>query len=192
LENIKKAAAWTEQGYILFSQGGMDGIHIEKLARMLNLNKSGFYHYFGDVEGFYSELITLHNKYADLYFAEMRDVTLLDPDYLNLVLKYKIFIMFHVQLLRRKDKPEFIDAAEEIDRRESGLISGLWSQYIGLTDNPALALRYFDVVRDAFYARIKFENFNYEYLHNLLTETKMLMHDIAESKAARDNSEPVV
>jgi hypothetical protein len=116
-------------------------------------------------------------------------VTILDPDYLNLVVKYKVFIMFHVQLLRRKDKPAFIEVAEAIDQKENVLISKLWSHYMGLEDNPDLALRYFEAVRDTFYARINFENFNYEYLHNLVTETKILVHEIADSKAGDDGHE---
>jgi AcrR family transcriptional regulator len=187
MEIAKKASAWTEQGYVLFSEEGIDGIHIERLARILSLNKSGFYHYFGDVEGFHSELIKLHKSYAELYFTELRDVPMIEPDYLNLVVKYKVFIMFHVQLLRRKDKPMFLEVADAIDRKENILISKLWSQYIGLDDNPDLALRYFDVVRDTLYSRINFENFNYGYLHSLLTETKMLMREIADTKSGHND-----
>ena len=62
MEKHKNSAAWTEVGYDLFAHEGLDGIQVERLARILQLNKSGFYHYFGDLEGFCMELFALHKK----------------------------------------------------------------------------------------------------------------------------------
>ena len=52
MEKHKNSSVWTEEGYRLFAKEGLDGIQVERLARILSLNKSGFYHYFGDLEGF--------------------------------------------------------------------------------------------------------------------------------------------
>jgi AcrR family transcriptional regulator len=51
---------WIENGYALFAQDGLDGIQVERLAKMVSLNKSGFYHYFGDRESFLEELMKHH------------------------------------------------------------------------------------------------------------------------------------
>ncbi len=42
-----KVEKWIKAGYALLATDEIDGINIERLARALNVNKSGFYHYFG-------------------------------------------------------------------------------------------------------------------------------------------------
>ena len=62
MEKAKNSSVWTEVGYNLFAEEGIEGIQVERLARILQLNKSGFYHYFGDIDGYCEELINLHKK----------------------------------------------------------------------------------------------------------------------------------
>jgi AcrR family transcriptional regulator len=60
MEKVKNSLLWTEEGYNIFAKEGLDAIQVERLARILHLNKSGFYHYFGDLEGYCVELIKMH------------------------------------------------------------------------------------------------------------------------------------
>ena len=62
MEKHKNSSVWTEEGYCLFAKEGLHGIQVERLARILGLNKSEFYHYFGDIEGFCYALVLLHKK----------------------------------------------------------------------------------------------------------------------------------
>ena len=80
---------WTEEGYCLFAKEGLYGIQVERLARILSLNKSGFYHYFGDLEGFCSALVQLHKKKVGEFLQEVAVTKKLDPDYLHLLIKYR-------------------------------------------------------------------------------------------------------
>ena len=66
--------AWLEVGYSLFAAEGPDGIQIERMARILQLNKSGFYHYFGDLEGYHHELLRLHRLKTESYFKEITGI----------------------------------------------------------------------------------------------------------------------
>jgi hypothetical protein len=47
----------TRAGYELLSTDGMEGIKVERLARNLALNKSGFYHYFKAMDVFVKSLL---------------------------------------------------------------------------------------------------------------------------------------
>jgi len=181
MERNKNSSSWLEEGYQLFAHEGMEGIQVERLARILCLNKSGFYHYFGDIEGYCSELIGLHEKKAHDYLRELRTINSIDPDYFGLLIRYKVPAMFQVQVLRDKRNTQFYNVAEYIDNLEDGLVQTLWSKYLGLEERPNLALRYFKIVRDVFYARISFDNFDKEYLRNLFTETKEVMQQLSES-----------
>ena len=178
----KKAAIWTEVGYGLFAEEGLDGIQVERLARILQLNKSGFYHYFGDLDGFCQELLTLHDMKANLYFSEIQNVKSIDPEYLCLLVKYKIPLMFQLQLIRSPNNASFYNAAKKLDGLTDILLRDLWSDYLGLAEHPDLAVSYFNIVRDMFYTRVSFQNFNYPFLRSLITEAKTVMRQIAENK----------
>src|SRR5690349_6085614 len=102
MSKIKNSLAWVEGGYNQFALEGLDGLHIEPLARKLVLNKSGFYHYFGDLEGFSSELLHLHESKVTQFLQEIKETKTLDPDYLNLLVKYSTTVMFQTQLMRTK------------------------------------------------------------------------------------------
>jgi AcrR family transcriptional regulator len=189
MEKSKNSSVWTEAGYEIFAAEGMDGIQVERLARILALNKSGFYHYFGDVDGYYDELIKLHKHKADLYLADVATIKMIDPDYFNVIVKHKLSVIFHLQLIRRRDKPEFYNIAEKIDQHEDTLIGELWSDYLGFHD-PALAMRYFAIVRDMLYARVSLKNLTYPGLRDLMTEAKAVMQQITKKDAHAEVGSP--
>jgi AcrR family transcriptional regulator len=185
MEKAKNSSIWTEAGYDLFAEEGLEGIQVERLARILNLNKSGFYHYFGDLEGYCDELIRLHERKAASYMADLIEIRSIDPDYLNLLAKYKTGIMFHLQMIRGKGNQLFYKAAEKIDQEEEILLRELWSNYLGICDNPSLAMRYFRIVRDVLYTRLSFKNLNYPFLHSLMVEAKAVVQQMTGAKNLR-------
>src|SRR5688500_11665978 len=125
MDKVQKIAVWTEVGYNIFAEEGLDGIQVERLARILQLNKSGFYHYFGDLEIFFEELVKLHYAKAEIFFAELRDIKTIDPEYLCLLVKHKISNMFHMQLIRSPQDSSFYNAAKKLDEREDTLLRDL-------------------------------------------------------------------
>jgi len=182
MEKAKNSSIWTEAGYNLFAEEGIEGIQVERLARILNLNKSGFYHYFGDIKGYCGELIKLHKIKADVYLADVAKVKTIDPEYLMVLVQHKIPCMFHLQLIRSTDNSLFYKTAEQIDQREDELVGQLWSEYLGIDDHPALAIRYFNLVRDMLYTRVNFKNFDYDTLHTLMAEAKAVMQQMTDAK----------
>lgn len=179
----KSKSVWMEQGYTLFAEEGLDGLRVERLARILQLNKSGFYHYFGDMDGYCVELLHLHKQKFELYFKEISSIKTIDPDWFKIAIKFKVQIIFQRQLLRCKKNSVFYQAAEALDQ-EAGLLSELWSEYLGLgyAQSRDLAIRHFCMVRDMFYTRASLQNLTYEFIHSVFSEAKILLHQIAESK----------
>ena len=150
----KHASVWTEQGYSLFAEDGLDGMQVERPARILQLNKSGFYHYFGDMEVFCAELLRLHEQKADDFYKEIRYIKTIDPEYFQKVVEHKLTMMFQVQLYHTKSKPAYYNLAEMIDEKEGPILQHVWNEYLGFGDNADLAIRYFIIVRDMAYRRI--------------------------------------
>src|SRR5688572_3282539 len=156
MEKNKNSIVWTEEGYRLFSKEGLDGIQVERLARILRLNKSGFYHYFGDLDGYCSELLTLHKKKIDEFLAELRELKTLDPDYLYLLIEYAETVMFQVQLTRSQNNKLFYAASQIVDENVNEGVRKLWCDYIDVPVHSDLGIRYHAIVRDMFYTRISF------------------------------------
>jgi|SRR5882762_3149705 len=191
MEKAKNSTAWIEEGYNLFAHEGLGGIQVERLARILQLNKSGFYHYFGDVEVYCEELLKLHEIKANLYFDAVREAKRIDPDYFQILIDFKVAAMFHTQLTRMPNKPLYYNLARKIDQEEDIVLRQLWCAYLGVENEPDLAMRYFNIVRDTFYARISFENMNVPFFRELLGEAKEVINALTEHKSKLEVDEPL-
>jgi AcrR family transcriptional regulator len=178
MEKPKGSLLWVEAGYDVFALEGINGIQVERLARILQRNKSGFYHYFGDMETYSGDLLRLHQRRAKEYLLESRTIKSIDPDYLNIVVKYKVPILFQIQCYRSANAA-FCDIAEKIDQEEDTILRALWADYLGYADKPDLASRFFNIIRDMFYGRATNQNFDYQFLQTIVTEAKSLVQQIA-------------
>jgi hypothetical protein len=93
-------------------------------------------------------------------------------------------ILFHIKLIRSKPESAFYKVAEKIDQQEDLILRDVWTEYIGFHDQPDLAMRYFNIVRDMFYTRMNSDNMDYPFLQSLVVEAKAVMQQIVESKSA--------
>ena len=187
MEMHKNSAGWAEAGYKLFAREGLDGIQVERLARILQLNKSGFYHYFGDLEGFCLELLELHKKKIDDFVEEVYGIKKLDPDYLHLIINHAQTVMFQVHLIRNTNNHFLYAASEMVDKKVEVAIRKLWCDYLNIPSDTDLGIRYHAIVRDMFYTRISFQNLNYTFLHNMITDAKSILDEISDRRPIEAN-----
>ena len=182
MEKLRNLSLWTEEGYHLFAREGLEGLQIERLARILQLNKSGFYHYFGDLEGYCMELTKLHHQKVKIFLEDTRQLKTLDPDYLLLLIEHTTTVMFQVQLTRTKDRYSFYNTSELVDLKVNAAVEQLWNDFLGHRHSADLAIRYYYIVRDMFYTRVSFQNFTYAFLHDLVTDAKVLIDQITQRR----------
>ncbi len=173
---------WIEIGYDLFANEGPEGVQVERMSRILKLNKSGFYHHFGDMEVFAAELVAHHNDMAEKYLSDAAACKVIDPEYLMVMVKYKLAVLAHVQLVRNKNKLYYYGAHKEIDEKIGETILTIWSEYVSMQHDPNTALKYHGVVRDMLLTRISPENFNYNNLHQWIDEVKEIVSKDTVSK----------
>jgi hypothetical protein len=183
MEKLKNLSLWTEEGYRLFAHEGLDGLQIERLARILQLNKSGFYHYFGDLEGYCTELIKLHHQKVKVFLEDIRQLKRLDPDYLLLLIEHTTTVMFQVQLTRAKDRFSLYNTSELVDLKVNAAVEKLWNDFLGDRHSVDLSIRYYYIVRDMFYTRVSFQNFTYAFLHDLVTDAKTLIDQVTQRRS---------
>jgi AcrR family transcriptional regulator len=183
MEKLNNSGSWTEIGYVLFATQGAGGLHIERMAKTLSLNKSSFYHYFGDLDGFMDALVKIHEKITADYLAELRDTKKIEPDYLNLLVKYKMGVMFQLQLSRDASNPSSRQVAGRLDQKQDAILNPIWCEYLGVDAHSDLSIRYFDLVRQMFYSRVTMQNFDYALLQTVLSEARAILHDFIDVKA---------
>jgi AcrR family transcriptional regulator len=174
---------WIEAGYTQFAQEGLEGIQVERLARITKLNKSGFYHYFGDRETFLEQLMKHHYSIAIELSNEFRLMKQLDPEMINLLIAYKTPVIANMQLVRNRHHPLLEQYYHKVNKMIDLIVAPYWAHFIGTPGNVDLAHRYFEQARDAFYSRISFENMNEAYLREFFHQAKKLVTEIQQSTA---------
>jgi AcrR family transcriptional regulator len=170
----------------------LEGIHIEKIARAIGLNKSSFYHFFGTLEVFHEQLILHHYDMIDMAMKDGEGAQTLDPDYLTRMLNHKVAFMVQVQLTRHKSNPLFSKAYLHVNRKIDKSVILLWNKYLGVFDNDSLSLLCLSFVRDTFYSRVSLENFDYNFLHDLAIEAKKVVDNLKEGKISLNKIDPHV
>jgi AcrR family transcriptional regulator len=188
MQNTNKSRLWVDVGYNLFAQEGMEGLQIERLARILQLNKSGFYHHFGDFDGYLAAISKSHRENASNFTRRLLAIERLDPDYLLLLIEFATPVMFQVQAARcRQNYPTIYELGELVDETVNAPIGKLFGDFIGIEHRPDLAAKYYSVVRDMFYARANLHDFTYEFLSNLHLDAKSLILQISDSRTIDSN-----
>ncbi|HEY5746149.1 MAG TPA: TetR/AcrR family transcriptional regulator [Chryseolinea sp.] len=191
MENVKKSRLWVDVGYSLFAEEGMEGLQIERLARILQLNKSGFYHHFGDFEGYLVEVLKSHQEKAADFMRKLQKIKTLDPDYFLLLMEFAIPVMFQVHASRcSQTHPTVYRLGVLVDETVNAPIGKLFGDFIGIENRPDLAGKYYVLVRDMFYARATLQNITYEFLLNLHTEAKLLLIQIVNNSIVSNQYSP--
>lgn len=176
--------SWIEAGYEMLATEGIESVQIEKLARHLDLNKSGFYHYFGDLDTYFEHLIKYHENVINRLIEDMATVSEFDPGYLNLLVVYKIPTLVHMQLVRNRHIKLFAEAFHSLNHKIDTSILPLWAKFLGLSGNPDLALKYYEMTHDAFFARVTPKNLDYDFLHMVASEAKAIVENLQKNKTA--------
>lgn len=174
---------WIKVGYDLFTEDAHEGIQIERLARILGLNKSGFYHYFKDLDTYLVKLMEYQLEVAKEVELEMLQVKKFDPDFINLMFKRAHFLMFQMQLVKNRRIPLYEKTYLQITNQFNELILPHWANFISLSNDTDLALRYFNIVREMFYMRLTRKNCEIEFFRNTVYEAKGIVEKLIEQKA---------
>ena len=129
----------------------MDGIKVERLAKILDLNKSGFYHYFGTMDFYVKSLLQYHVRLATTIASEVANCENIDPDLLLLIVKHKTFFLVESQLLV-KSRPAHLDEdVDEAGRILNEVLLPLWRKARDLPEDRAAAMGFLNIMRHFFY-----------------------------------------
>lgn len=166
---------WLATGYDLFAEEGHEGIQIERLARITGLNKSGFYHYFGDRFVFFDELVECHKERADGFIDKIDNLKDIDPSLIELLIEEKAIVFFDMQLNRNREVSVFKNAFEDTAKLVSKRVLPIWREYLGVPEE--VAAESWEFMRDAFNARITYKNFSFEVIHEMVSKFRDIIRE---------------
>ncbi|MDZ7608580.1 MAG: TetR/AcrR family transcriptional regulator [Cyclobacteriaceae bacterium] len=178
MKQTNNAINWIEVGYELFALEGPEGIQVERLSRILHLNKSGFYHYFENRHRYMDCLLSEHVAKAKSLTAEIDLLGNIIPDLLQLLLRYKTTICFHRQLLIHHANPELYKCFNDINSHTDQALLPHWADFIGLPEDHELASRYFGIARDMFYSRITPKTISIQLFEEIVREAQSVVRDL--------------
>lgn len=172
LNHTKSYNAWIKAGYELFAQEGPEGIQIERLARILDLNKSGFYHYFGNHDTYFQQMMHYHLQQVQLLVVSIQSIHKFMPGFAQLLSDFSTTILVQKQLQRAGHLPIFANTYEEVNNQLEPHILPIWADFIEIPENPMLALRYLEFIKDIFYARVTPATLHVEFIFDFCIEAK--------------------
>ncbi|MBC6366410.1 TetR/AcrR family transcriptional regulator [Algoriphagus sp. AK58] len=176
--NNDSKKSWIDLGYELFSQEGHEGLQIDRLSRILKKNKSGYYHYFGDKEVFLTALMEEHLKKVLSYADQIKLIQEFDPEYIQLMVKNKIAIMFQMQLVKNREVRLFWETAQKVNSIIIPVISPVFGRYLGVSAEEAEKL--WVLLRDSFYSRVTSKTFSETWISAFTAELRDTLHWVGQ------------
>jgi AcrR family transcriptional regulator len=183
---------WLDAGYLLLATEGPDAIQIERLARVLNLNKSGFYHHFGARDVYLSLLMKHHEEQNDKFNSELAKARNFDPDVVKVSIKHKTAVMVQMQLRKHSNIQIFQETFKRISRKNEKFLIPLWAEFIKIPDKYALAIELYEIFRDVLFIRITSpERFEPEIQRVTLIFSKIVSTFLRHSRVLSEISEGI-
>jgi AcrR family transcriptional regulator len=173
---------WLNLGYELFSEEGHEGLQVERLSRILGKNKSGFYHYFGNRETFLKRLMQMHFANEEALIPRLIKLGGVDQRFLNLLVENKQTILFQTQLVKNRDIALFQETYLSVNELIEDAVRPVWVSYLGVSE--VLAMKYWRLIRDTFYARVTAATFNQDWLSDFVNEAKSILSDAQNDMAS--------
>jgi len=154
---------WIEKGYKHFALYGPQNISIEKIAEETGLARTSFYYYFGDLESFIEELLYEHLNFAENFKNDiLNNCKNYIPDYIRLIEKYKIQVLFNKRLADNSKNPKYLLAFNHVNNIVDNTALDLWAESFGIKGERNFLMAVYSLLRDSYYTRMSIDNLNYD------------------------------
>ena len=172
---------WIEAGYELFAFSGPKEFKVEKLASLVGMNKSGFYHYFLDREFFFEELMKYHEQNGKKFAHELSLLKEFMPAYIQLLMKYNTEVQVQMQLRKNFKVPFCKEYYYKVKNRNNVYQIPLFAKYLNLTDLQ-LATEMFEIVSDLMVTRLITDKITPDFLTGIFEGMKLTVEKLRLKK----------
>lgn len=181
-DNIKQP--WIHIGYDGFSKQGPKGLKVELMAKLVNKNKSSFYHHFADMEVFIECLLHYHLERTKFIVARTKECKNMVPEMLQLLVEVKEDLLFNRQLRIHRHLPEFKTCFEKANKPVEDAFLKIWSEALELGENEQLAQIVLNLAVENFYLQITEETLTYDWILTYFNEIRTMVIGIKTIKKA--------
>lgn len=142
---------WTTAGYNLFGEIGPEALNIEKLSNIVGLNRSSFYHYFGDMEVFELSLMAYHvDRYR--HFGEIiKDYEQFEQLFTPEVYDHQDALAFQRQLMINQGISRYKQCSDEARTYTERKTFELWSVFSKIKEESETEWILFRALRDFYF-----------------------------------------
>ncbi|MCR9288191.1 MAG: hypothetical protein NXI23_12495 [Bacteroidetes bacterium] len=177
-----KKLQWIKEGYYMASKDGIKNLNVESIGRNINKNKSSFYHYFGDIEIFETELLEFHVQQVEIFAQLAANCERIRPDLLNLFIEHKTDLFFHKQLRINRENQAYKKCYEEAFIKLEQGIMNKWTDFLGLNNQQLFSQTFLNLISENFLLQITHKSFNFEWLNNYLEEVHAILKQMNSKK----------
>lgn len=181
-KKINTKQPWIEQGNLLFSLSGPSVLKVEVLARDVGKSKSSFYHHFADMDLFIDCLLRHHMQQVHLIAAREAACRNVDPELLEVLVEFKLDMLFSRQLRIHRDVPAYRNCYEETNRHAVQSIIDIWADTMGLSEKSYLATMVLQLTMENFFLQITEETLNMQWLKAYAQELKVMVREFKKTE----------
>lgn len=163
---------WLETAYVLFAKNGPENLSIKALAEQCELPRTNFYYYFDNKEDLIEKVIDLHFKTTtELFNTELENkLHSLIPDLYVIAYEFKPGFQFAKQLFLNRENPMYDKAYKQGIALSSDLIVPKFKAFYKINLPYERIKPIWFMVTDAWFSRVKFDDFSVDYLCDLYYE----------------------
>ena len=144
---------WIITGYQLFGEIGADAWNIEKLSTLVGLNRSSFYHYFGDLETFEKEVLDYHVQRYEIIWHIIKDYRSFEQLFEDEVFEHKDALAFQRQLMINESIERYKQCSDDARKYTEQKTFELWSAFNEGKNDSEEEWKLFRPIRDFYFVR---------------------------------------
>jgi AcrR family transcriptional regulator len=180
MTSTEKQRLWLDAGYRSFALMGPDALRVESISAEIGKNKSSFYHYFADMEGFVQSLLDYHLEQSVLIAEHERKAAELN-DLIEILVTFKTDILFNRQLRIHHEREAFASCLAASDQLTTPAFVPLWSRIIDLDSNAMLSEAVLRLSIENFYLQIDENRLNAEWLKAYFLGIRQLVRQMRQT-----------
>ncbi|MBL7854078.1 MAG: TetR/AcrR family transcriptional regulator [Cyclobacteriaceae bacterium] len=187
MRNTKSYDRWIEIGYHQLASASPEGIHVEELSRLLDLNKSGFYYYFGTRETYFEHLANYHIRQAELLMDQLKHHLILASSFRPFFDEFKLFLLVHRQMLLSQRLPCFAAAFEKVNLVADPILAEIWISQSALSLSSDVVAKFIALVRDAYLSNSTEQSLTWASLDEAIVNAEDLIRQL-QSEPHRESA----
>jgi hypothetical protein len=135
-------------------------------------------------------LLDEHYNAAERLAAEVRQCRIFIPDFVDVVMKYKLVVQFQRHLRINRENIDFQFAYQRAGDLVKKEILRVWAEFIGIAPDMDMANSLYVVISDLFFERVREGTFHPEWINDLISEMKSIVQHLLERSHPRKSGSP--